>query len=76
MLGRPVIVTDYPTASSQVTDRADGVIVPMAPDACAEAMARAITDTALRDSIMHTLATRDYSNAAEAEKIYRLIQQA
>jgi len=74
ILGRPVIVTDYPTASSQVDNGVDGVIVPMQSDACAEAMARAIAAPDLHEKLHANMAVRDYTDAAEAEKIYRLIR--
>lgn len=39
-LGRPVIITDFPTAKSQLSDGHEGWIVPMAPRQCAEAIAQ------------------------------------
>lgn len=72
ILGRPVIVTAYPTAGAQVSDGVDGVIVPMERRACVEAMARAIADDALRARIIANITARDYTNAAEVEKFYTL----
>lgn len=72
MLGKPVIVTAYATAASQVENGVDGIIVPMSAKECADAMAAALTDAALRARICANTAARDYSNRAEAEKIYKL----
>lgn len=73
VLNKPVIITAYPTASSQVTDGVDGVIVPMELSACADAMAETIRDERQRESIVSFLSTHDCSNKSEAEKLYKLI---
>lgn len=73
MLCKPVVVTDYPTASSQINDGVDGVIVPMDNEGCAKGLARVITDEALQQRIVDYLKTHDYGNEAEVEKIYRLL---
>lgn len=75
LLGRPVIVTDYATASSQVTDGTDGVIVPMDEAACARAMVRAMTDGALRERITAWLQTHDYGFTDEADKLTALLEE-
>lgn len=74
ILYKPVVITAYPTADSQVCDGTDGIIVPMPLEACATAMAAALTDAALRERIVKNLAERDYGNVREAEKIYALAQ--
>lgn len=70
VLGRPVIITAYPTAKAQLRDGVDGLIVPMEVDACAEAMAAAIKDKELRARLMANVAATDYSMAEEARKVY------
>lgn len=72
ILGKPVIITDYPTSASQIKSRTDGVIVPIEPDRCAEAIAKVLTDTELKNRLVNYLATHDYGNGAETEKIYSL----
>jgi glycosyltransferase involved in cell wall biosynthesis len=73
ILCKPVIITNYPTASSQVQQGVDGVIVPMSVGACAEAMAQTLLDKKLKSSIIHYLSVHDYGNEREVEKIYRLM---
>ena len=73
ILGKPVIITDYPTSASQVQNGVDGIIVPMDVEKCAEAMAVALTDERLKESIVDYLAAHDYGNEAEVEKIYSLV---
>lgn len=73
ILGKPVAVTAYPTASSQINDGVDGVIVPLDNEGCAQGLARFIADTAQQDRISGYLRTHDYANSTEVEKIYQLM---
>ena len=73
ILGKPVIITDYPTSASQVKNGIDGIIVPMNVDKCAEAMAMALTDERQKKGIVDYLVTHDYGNKSEVEKIYSLV---
>ncbi len=72
MLGRPVVITDYPTSHAQVRDGVDGVIVPMAVDECAEGIARVLCSPDILATLSQNTASGDYSNASEVEKIYKL----
>lgn len=69
ILGKPVVVTNFPTAASQLDDGIDGVIVPLDIDGCAQGIADFLANPALRQMIVENLRTRDYSNMAEARKI-------
>lgn len=72
MLCKPVIVTDYPTASSQVHHGQDGIIVPLDNTECAHAISQFIQNQALQDEITAYLNTHDYGNTNEVEKVYKL----
>ncbi len=74
MLCKPVAVTAYPTASSQIQDGVDGVIVPLDNEGCAQGLARFIADTDLQSRIVNYLHTHDYASAFEVEKIYELLK--
>ena len=74
ILCKPVIITNYPTAKSQVEDNLDGVIVPMEVHACAEKMAEFISNAKKQQEIIHHLETHDYGNEAEMNKIYGLLR--
>lgn len=76
MLCKPVVVTDYPTASSQIKNGVDGVIVPMANEGCAKGLAEVIADKTLQERLVGYLKTHDYGNESEVEKIYRMIEEA
>lgn len=73
MLCKPVVVTNYPTAPSQIRSGVDGVIVPMDNEGCAHGLAEVICDKPLQERIIAHLKTHDYGNEAEVEKIYELL---
>ena len=73
ILCKPVVVTNYPTASSQIQDNIDGRIVPMENEDCAKGMAEFILNKELQEQIVEYLQTHDYSNESEVEKLYDLI---
>lgn len=76
MLCKPVVVTDYPTASSQIKNGIDGVIVPMDNEGCARGLAEVIMDKAQQERIVEYLKTHDYGNESEVDKIYRIIEES
>lgn len=76
MLCKPVVVTDYPTASSQIKNGIDGVIVPMDNEGCACGLAEVIMDKAQQERIVEYLKTHDYGNESEVDKIYRIIEES
>ena len=73
ILGKPVIITNYATASSQLKDGVDGVIVPMEIDDCADGIIRVIKDKELQKTMIENTKNTDYTNANEIEKLYNLI---
>ena len=75
MLCKPVVVTNYPTAPSQIRSGIDGVIVPMDNEGCANGIAEVICDKPLQERIIAHLKTHDYGNESEVEKIYTLINE-
>ena len=75
MLCKPVVVTNYPTAPSQIRSGIDGVIVPMDNEGCAHGLAEVICDKFLQERIIAHLKTHDYGNESEVEKIYTLINE-
>lgn len=74
MLCKPVAVTAYPTAASQIQNGVDGVIVPLNNERCADGLARFIADKTQQERIVAYLRTHDYANAPEVEKIYDLLK--
>jgi glycosyltransferase involved in cell wall biosynthesis len=73
MLYKPVVVTNYPTASSQIQDCKDGIIVPLNNEGCAKGLVEFILDKQKQEHIIDYLKAHDYGNVGEVEKIYDLI---
>lgn len=73
MLHKPVAVTAYPTASSQINDGVDGVIVPLDNAGCAQKLTEFIANKDLQKQFTTYLQTKDYANRSEIDKIYDLI---
>ena len=73
MLCKPVIVTDYPTAKSQVLDGQDGIIVPMDVKGCAEGIVSLIKDRERQGRLVSYLEEHDFGNESEIEKFYCLL---
>lgn len=73
ILGRPVLITNFPTAQSQLEDGVDGIICPLSIEGVAEGIRMLVDDKVLREKLVTTCAERDYSNRDEVEKIYQMI---
>lgn len=73
ILCKPVIVTNYPTAPSQIQQGVDGVIVPMDIPGCVAQMVETLKDDKLKCSIVEYLRTHDYGNMGEVEKVYKIM---
>lgn len=73
ILGKPVVITNYATSSSQLEDGVDGVIVPTDNEGCAEGIAALLWDRKKMMQLSENCKARDYSNASEVEKIYQLM---
>ncbi len=74
LLGKPVVITNYATSGSQLEDGVDGLIVPMDNAACAAGIAALLRAPARMRQLSETCKTRDYTNSAEIEKIYALME--
>lgn len=73
ILGKPVVITNYLTAKSQIKQGVDGVIVPLENESCAKGIIEFIENKDLQKKIIDYLQIHDYGNEKEIEKIYSLI---
>lgn len=74
IIGKPVVITDYPTSKSQLDDGVDGIIVPLAPRSCAEGISALLHDAERMKKLSENCLARDYSNRAEIEKVINTIE--
>lgn len=73
VLCKPVIVTSYPTARSQVRNGVDGIIVPQENEGCADGIAQAIQNSDQLKALTAYLQENDYGNEREVEKVLNLL---
>lgn len=74
ILNKPVVITNYATAHSQLTDGVDGIIAPLDNQGCADKTAELIMDKDLQNKLIENTKANDYSNEKEIEKLYKLIE--
>ncbi len=74
MLGKPVVITDYKTAHSQVKNGFDAIVSPMNASAVANDIVRLIQNDLLRNSLSANASESDYSNSSHMKRLYALIE--
>lgn len=72
ILCKPVIITNYPTAKSQINDGVDGIICELDNKKIAEAIFKLATDREKQESLSSYLSQHDYAGLSEVNKIYEL----
>lgn len=73
ILHKPVVITNFSTASSQIREEIDGIIVPMDNEGCAEGISKLINDIEKRQKLIDNCISTNYSNSDEIKKIYQLL---
>lgn len=75
ILNKPVIITNYPTAHSQLKNGYDGVIVPMDIQESAEGIVNVIRNKGLQEQLIENTGKNDYTNVKEIEKLYSILEE-
>ncbi|MEX2461045.1 MAG: glycosyltransferase [Paenibacillaceae bacterium] len=73
ILARPVIITNYPTAKSQVIDGVNGYITDLSVEGIVSGIERLYADHELRKTLSVNCERKNYGNVYELEKLYKLI---
>ena len=74
ILHKPVVITNYATASNQLQNGVDGLIVPMENRECAEGIAALLRDPERMTAFASATEVYDYSNYQELVKFYELLE--
>ncbi|MFW0893117.1 glycosyltransferase [Clostridium perfringens] len=74
ILGKPVMITNYTTAKSQVKEDFDGYICDSTIEGIADGIEKLFGDKALRDKLAYNCKKSDYRNSNELNKLYDLIK--
>lgn len=72
ILGKPVLITNYPTAKSQVRDKYDGVICELSIEGIANGIEDLFNNIDKLKLLEDNCKNSDYSNSYELEKLYSL----
>ncbi|WP_342042517.1 glycosyltransferase [Bacillus sp. OTU2372] len=73
ILGKPILITKYPTASSQIENGVEGIICDLSSEGIANGIEGFYHSEELRNSFIHNIKDRDYSNNYELEKLYKIV---
>lgn len=76
ILGKPVIITNYPTAKSQIKNGVDGIICNMDNESIADAIYALANDVEKQNALKKYVTSHDFGNESEVEKIYKLLNIA
>ena len=72
ILGKPVVITNYTTAKSQVRDNVDGYVCKLSIEGIAEGIEKLYKDKSLRIKLSDNCKNTDYSNSSELQKLYSI----
>ncbi|MGD6815516.1 glycosyltransferase [Metabacillus sp. 84] len=74
ILRKPIVITNFPTAKSQVNDGFDGKITPTGPEGIAIGIQQMMDNQELRKQLISNLEAVSYESKAELNKLYELIE--
>ena len=72
ILGKPVLITNYPTAKSQIKDKYDGVICELSIQGIANGIEQLYRDNVSIETLAKNCINTDYNNSYELNKLYKL----
>lgn len=73
ILNKPILLTNYSTATDQITDGVNGVIVEMNADGICAGIEKLMTDKKLKANIIQNLSQEKKGSEEEIEKLYSII---
>lgn len=74
ILGKKVAITDYATATSQIDNGVNGVIVPLENEKCAAGLADFINNEPLQERINENIKASDFSHSDGFKKIIEILE--
>ena len=72
ILNKPVIITNYTTAQSQLKNGFDGYITELSIEGIADGIEKLYKDEKLRNKLMNNCKSSNYGNSHELDKLYKL----
>ena len=72
VVGKPIVITNYATAKSQVKDNIDGIICEQSIEGIANGIEKLYKDRLLRNSLSKACKEMNHDNKEELKKLYKL----
>ena len=73
ILAKPILITNYSTANSQIDNGFDGVICDLSVDGLVQGIEKLYSNPELRNTLIKNIKDQDYQNDEELIKLYKLI---
>lgn len=73
ILAKPVLITNYPTAQSQVIDKVDGMICDLSVEGIADGIETLYLDPEQRNLLESNCKNKNHNNSEQLNKLYELI---
>jgi glycosyltransferase involved in cell wall biosynthesis len=74
ILGKPILITKYPTANSQIKDGYDGIITELSVEGIANGIEMLYNNPQLRGKLANNCLNTDFSNSYELNKLYEVFK--
>ena len=74
ILAKPVLITNYTTANSQVKNGVDGYITELSVEGIADGIEKLYRDATVRKQLVNNCSNTDYSNKYELNKLYEIME--
>ncbi|WP_372343027.1 glycosyltransferase [Bacillus cereus] len=75
ILSKPVMITNYNTARSQVRDRFDGYIAELSVEGIAHGIEKLYKDPSIRKELIHNCSNMEHCNGDKLEKLFKIIEK-
>ncbi len=75
LLGKAIVVTDYPSVADQVTQEQTALVVEQTPQAIAGAVERLLQDPRLREKLERNCLREENQSIRALQKVYRLLEE-
>ncbi len=76
ILGKPIVVTDFPSVVDQIIHSENGYIVAMSPESIAAGIAELAQNAALREKLVTNLRSEKLGTQSEIDKLYAVLDQS
>ncbi|MEH6954668.1 glycosyltransferase [Neobacillus drentensis] len=73
ILGKPILITNYPTAPSQIENGVDGMLCDLSVLGLEKGIEEFYRNQEMKDLLVKNLSNKDYSNSYELDKLYKII---